>query len=231
MFKRLLSGPFFFFECLSSFVSRLQSLDFVRCLTGQASLKQLWYGLLCFSTSVDTIILLRTTGFIAPNAADLWCAPFPLAVRAHVRPRVQPHVAFALPFPLSDFPFRSARRKKNASHFLGSHSWTKITGNGWEGHFAEGADSSIYHRISLSKWCMQQLRQEFGLAFMSWACESACAGVREHSWPVCYIVCETVMPLWYYNPSTLSIFCCLHGRLKGRIRWSSPTGTRVIDSL
>lgn len=122
----------FFLECLSSFFSRLQRLDFVRCLMGQASLKQLWFGLVCCSTSVDGIILLRRTGFIC--LSDDWSLLHPLPDFMRTT-----SCSTSCRFCRAFYSLCFSCRRKNASNFLGSPSWPKIIKNVQLRCFAEGS--------------------------------------------------------------------------------------------
>lgn len=89
---------------------------------GQASLKQLWSGLLFCSTSVDMIILLRTAEFIRLNVD--WSLL-----------HVQPHVSFALPFPLSCSDLPAEQMQVISLDHIPS--LRKTTANGRARHFAE----------------------------------------------------------------------------------------------
>lgn len=226
---RLLSALFslFFGRASHLFFSRLQRSDFVRCLMGQAGLKQLWFRFLCCSTLVDAIIPLRTPGFIRLSARwSVYAIPRPPHTHTtawSTQCRVSPCLFLSRRFSCSELLL-----EKMQVISLDRVTGWKITAGSRARRAARGP-SLLY--ITDLAGLHATIRAGIRPGFISCPCESLCAGVREQSWPVCLSACETVVPLWYYNPSTLSIFCYLHARLKGRVRWSSPAGTRVIDSL
>lgn len=170
--------PLFFWRASHLSFLLLQSMDFVRCLMGQASLKQLWFGLQHFSRYVNSA---KDDPSYSSERRLISIAPLP-------RLRT-PNLTFDL---IPVFAPRLLVRllKKKASHFLGSRSWAQNNEKRPSEALCWRAESSVYHWISPSKWCVQQLGQEFRPAFMSRLCKSVHAGARGHSLPVCE--CENV---------------------------------------